>query len=155
MKIADELLVLKEGKLQAKGSYTDLVSGPILDSSDRSVVFPALVQECTDQGSELRFGPHIIRCSKTVASAGEKVRVRIKASDVSLFRKKPEQTSLLNIFKGKVTGIETTEDKENYITLDLGEQKVLSKISALSTQNLGVQPDQELWLAVKSTAVLS
>ena len=80
--------------------------------------------------------------------------MKIKARDVSLGLQRAEGSSLLNLLPVTVDDWRAL-DAQVLLTLRLGEQHLLARITRYSFDQLGIQAGQTLWAQVKSVSLLA
>jgi molybdate transport system ATP-binding protein len=85
---------------------------------------------------------------------GHPVRVKIKARDVSLSLQRAEGSSLLNLLPATVESWQAF-DAQTLLTLRLGEQRLLARITRYSFDQLGIHAGQALWAQIKSVSLLA
>ena len=162
-RLADHMVLLKEGRVQAQGSAVELMARTDLPLAHGDSA-AALVEAITcglqnDSGlCALRFdGGSLLLPQTRTKPLPERtpVRVRIQARDVSLSLVKPEQTSVLNILPATITDISDDGPGQVLIGLRLGEQtRLLSRISRLSCQRLGITRDLQVYAQIKGVAMV-
>ena len=92
------------------------------------------------------------------ARAGATQRLRIAASDVSLAREQPSQSTIANVLRARI--LEAREHDDHSITaiLGLGEdgagERLLSRVTRRSWRMLELAPGQPVWAQVKGVALL-
>jgi molybdate transport system ATP-binding protein len=83
------------------------------------------------------------------------MRFRIQARDVSLATRKPEHTSILNVFPARVVELaDATVPGQVLVRLDVGGTPIIARISGRSRHELRIEPGGSVWAQVKSVAVL-
>jgi len=164
-RLADHVVLLEQGRVLAQGPVIELMTRPDLPLAHGDSA-GALVQAVTCGSSEsglceLRFDGGTLLLPQTRATAQPEhtpVRVRIQARDVSLSLVWPEQTSVLNILRATVT--EVSEDGPGQVLVGLqvagagGGTRLLSRISRLSCERLGVMPGLPLYAQIKGVAMV-
>lgn len=80
-------------------------------------------------------------------------RLCIPARDVSLALSPASDSSIVNILKGQVTRIEQIENGQYLIQLKIGEQYLLSEISAYSFERLNITLSQLIYAQIKGIAL--
>ncbi|MEX0965028.1 MAG: molybdenum ABC transporter ATP-binding protein [Pseudohongiellaceae bacterium] len=87
--------------------------------------------------------------------SGARVRLRIRARDVSVCLEQPQRSSILNILPAIITEVGATADNGSRIVkLDIDGRALLSKISEYSVQHLGLREGQAVFAQIKSAALL-
>lgn len=107
---------------------------------------------------ELRFDGGTLLLPQTRATPLPErtpVRVRIQARDVSLSLVQPQQTSMLNILPATVTDVSDDGPGQVLVGLRLGQgTRLLSRISQLSFERLGMAPGLAVYAQVKGVAMV-
>lgn len=158
-RLADVMLLLKDGRVQATGTVSDLFSRldlALAHAPDAEVVIAGVVAD-HDRAYGLM---DVDFCSGrfTVASKplplGQHVRLQIMARDVSLTLQAPARTSILNIFPATVEEITAEGFAQVTILLSLGEVCLLSRITRKSAEQLALTPGAAVYVQIKSVALL-
>ncbi len=159
-RLADNLLLLENGRLAAHGPLLELCSR--LDTrlsheeQAAAIALARVRRHDTEFGlTELELEGQSLFVNRLPRGSGATYRVRIPARDVSICRDHPTQTSILNIFPVTLSEIEQTGDARVLLRLALGSQFLLARITRKSAMQLGLQVGDRLFAQVKSTALLS
>lgn len=91
-------------------------------------------------------GPHL--------QVGQRVRLRIVAQDVSVTIAPPEHSSILNILPATVLEVSPCGETQHTILLQVGDQRILSRITRKSTAMLKLDIGSSVYAQIKSVAVL-
>ncbi|SFQ01477.1 molybdenum ABC transporter ATP-binding protein [Pseudomonas borbori] len=162
-RLADHLVVLEEGRVQASGPLKET-----LLRSDLPFMFEEDAEAVVD-GSVSHYDPDYrllsIRLSGTDAvlqlthaplPAGKPVRVKIKARDVSLSLDQAEGTSLLNLLPARVEHwLALDNQAQMLVDLRVGDERMIARITRYSFDRLGIHAQQALWVQVKSVSLLA
>ena len=162
-RLADHLVLLEQGRARALGPVIELMSRadlPLAHGDGASALIEAVT--CGLQNAsglcELRFdgGTLLLPQTRSVPLPERTpVRVRIQARDVSLSLVQPQQTSVLNILPAMVTDLSDDGPGQVLVGLRLGQgTRLLSRISQLSCQRLGVAPGRAVYAQVKGVAMV-
>ena len=84
---------------------------------------------------------------------GAPLRVRIRARDVALATRPPENTSIRNVLRGRITTIEPEAGAHSEIALDIGAGLLRARITRHSVDHLDLRPGQEVYALVKTVAM--
>lgn len=160
-RLADHLVVLEDGQVRASGPLKETLLRsdlPFAGEDDAEAVIDGQVSahdahygllELRLPGSEAR-----LRMPHAELPNDHAVRVKIKARDVSLSLQRAEGSSLLNLLPVRVAGWREL-DAQVLLTLRLGEQQLLARITRYSFDQLGIHAEQALWAQVKSVSLLA
>ncbi|WFC64569.1 molybdenum ABC transporter ATP-binding protein [Pseudomonas sp. REST10] len=160
-RLADHLVLLEDGQVRASGPLKELLLRtdlPFASDDDAEAVIDGqasaydarygLVELCLP-GSEAR-----LRLPHAALPAQQRVRVKIKARDVSLSLQRAEGSSLLNLLPVTVDSWQVL-DAQVLLTLRLGEQRLLARITRYSFDQLGIHAGQAIWAQIKSVSLLA
>ena len=87
-KLADDIVVLKEGRIETQGAVFDVLSDPAhiqaFGVQDAGAVLPAILRHHTDDGlSVIEISAGTLTLPKVDAVLGRALRLRVRAQDVS------------------------------------------------------------------------
>ncbi len=160
VRLADQLVVLDEGRVAAQGSLADVLARadlPLLSSrADAAATLDGVVAEhLTERGlSRLRIGEVDLFAPRLNQPVGEAVRAIVLARDVLLARVRPEAISARNILAGRIVGLASRPDGSVMVRLTLdGGPALLAAITADAVQSLGLSAGERVWAILKSVAV--
>ncbi|MGB0955973.1 MAG: molybdenum ABC transporter ATP-binding protein [Panacagrimonas sp.] len=159
-RIADYLVLIRDGRVQAQGPIQDIL--PRLDlaasfSRDPSVVFESriMAHDASDYLTQLSFSGGILWVPMRAEAVGRSLRCEIHARDVSLSLEQPQASSVLNRVPVKVVGIGATEPAgQMLVRLDAGGTALLSRVTQRSCRSLNLRPGLELWAQIKAAALI-
>jgi molybdate transport system ATP-binding protein len=161
LRLADHMLWLDEGRVRAAGTPADVVRLAGFagwQGEEAAVVVEARVREHDpENGVTVLDGPWgAILTRSHPADPGSRVRVQVRASDVSLGLRREDETSILNQFPLAVLSVDEGSAGDALVTLgrDHDGPVLLARITRLSLRRLAIQPGLELFARVKSVAML-
>ena len=160
-RLADDLLLLNQGKITAQGPLLELCSRLDLSLSheeNAASIIRAQVHHHDKQYqlTELLIDQqHPLQLTKISANLGDTVSVRIPARDVSITLQQPEQTSILNIIPATIDEIEQSSAAHTLVRLKVAEQFLLVRLTHKSVERLQLKPGQKVYAQIKSVALLS
>ena len=158
--IADYLVLLENGRIEAQGSLLELCSA--LDTrlsheeQAAAIVIGTIQSQDTHYSlSEIAVAGETLFVNHIEAAIGQRQRLRIPARDVSLCKTRPQDSSILNIVPVELTEIEETGGSRLLLRLALGEQYLLARITRKSAHALQLTVGDKLFAQIKSAALLS
>lgn len=158
-RLADSVVLLSEGKVQAVGSIAEL-SGrldlfPFTGRYEAGAVLEARVLRHDDH-----YGLTALSCAageilvpRLQRQPGEHLRVRIRARDVTLSLERPQQSSALNIFTGRVAELSGDGGPQVEVKLDCHGAVLLARVTRLSAERLALRPGLAVHAQIKSVAL--
>jgi len=158
IRLADTMVILDGGTAVAAGGVEDIMSRldlrPLTGRYEAGAVVAATVKshDETFQLSRLAFADKTLWVPRLNLDPGVALRVRIRARDVSLSHNRPQGTSLLNIFEGKITEIVEDHESQAEILLDIGVP-LIARITRKSLATMGLRTGDSVFAMVKSAAI--
>ena len=161
LRLADHMVWLVDGRARRVGTPDDVVRDEGFSrwqGEGAAVVVSATVSahDGTHHLTRLAgpWGP--IYCRRYPGEEGERVRVQIRALDVSLGLDSEQRSSILNEFAMKV--LRVIEGQEGEVLIELGQESggatLLARITEFSRERLELKPDLPVFARVKSVAVI-
>ena len=156
-RLCDSLVIMDAGRSALCGDLQDVLlhtDVPVLGGAEAGAVING-----SAQSYDAEFDLTCVQFSGgEFWVAGEQqrdaaLRLRVRAADVSLCRTRPESTTILNIIPAIVESVRPESTTSNMILLKLGEDKALARITRRSTEELRLQPGDEVFAQIKSVAV--
>ncbi|MDP2003835.1 MAG: molybdenum ABC transporter ATP-binding protein [Desulfurivibrionaceae bacterium] len=159
-RLADHLVAMEEGRVVASGPLIETLARidlPIRLGEDIGVVLDAVVGERDEAWHLARMDfPGGSLWTRDMGNVvGRKVRVRVLARDVSVTRKHQAQTSIQNILPGRVSAIANDEHPGlALVRIQVGASVLIARLAKRAVAALEVSPGQEIWVQVKTVALL-
>jgi molybdate transport system ATP-binding protein len=159
-RLADHVVLLENGRVVAQGGLQTTLSRLDLAGAfaeDLGAVIEATIgaHDDSDHLTRLDFQGGSVHVSRCAEAPGSRMRLRIRASDVSLATQRPEHTSILNLFQAQVVELaDATVPGQVLVKLDVGGTPFIARISGRSRKALRIEPGAAVWAQVKSVAVL-
>lgn len=158
-RLADHLVSLKAGRVVSSGPLNLALTDPSLpfaSARGSAAVLPATVQRKDDDGIVVLdvLGTEIFVIGDAL-EAGHAVRVRIAASDVSIARERPANSSILNMLSARIVGIEAVGSAEANVRLSLADKTgfdFIARLSMRSIARLGLQVGETVVAQIKSVS---
>ena len=159
-RLADTLVLLEEGKVIGSGDAVDVFSelefGPALGRHEASALISGTVQGFVpDYGLceiVLDGGQKIFVVNDRV-NKGDRLRMRIKARDVALSLKPPEDVSIRNVLSGSVRGFAIDDSPFVEIVVDVSGQPMRARITRHAFDALGIRDGLPVFAMIKSVAI--
>ncbi len=160
--LCERTVVLREGQVHKEGETTDVLqnrkeSDDLLDEFEAGTVL---------HGKILRHDPvfhltYLSSCEQELVvptqdliDAGEDVRFRIRARDVSLATSRPEQISIRNILKGKVLQIDDRAEAPHCeVQVSCGDEVIRALVTRASVYDLGLNVGSQVFALIKSVTI--
>jgi molybdate transport system ATP-binding protein len=161
-RLADTMILLDKGHIVAAGPLGDLQSDPSLPlamSREAAVTLEATVDSYDETYGLVTVG---VRGGRFVqpappAKVGERRRVRVIASDVSLAREEPGQSSILNVGRGRVLQAKPADADEIVAVVSLGPDgtgaRLLSRLTRKAWDQLELADGAQVYVQVKAVAL--
>lgn len=163
-RLADHIVVLKDGKAIANGKIEEVLSDtslPFQVGEDTGVVLDAVIAERDENWHLARadFDGGKLWVKDSGDEVGKKIRIRVLARDVSLALEAHSDTSILNRLPAKVDTIEKGKDASlMLVSLKIGSveggRKIVARLSRRSAHQLNIKEGMELWAQIKGVAIL-
>ncbi|MBK8815107.1 MAG: molybdenum ABC transporter ATP-binding protein [Methylococcaceae bacterium] len=157
--LADTLVLMKNGHVQASGKVSDTLGRidlPLSKEKDAAVVWQAVItrHEPEYRLTNVESKGGNLSLPMTDMPLGTKLRVQIHARDVSITLQAPSQTSILNVLPATITGITDDQDGQTVVQLQAGQLTLLSHVTRKSTQLLALKPGLPVFVQIKGTSLL-
>ncbi|MGE0372005.1 MAG: molybdenum ABC transporter ATP-binding protein [Gammaproteobacteria bacterium] len=159
--LGDHMLLLDAGNVVATGPINDLLASLDLPLAARDDAATILDGEVIDHDREhhlttLRVARQRLRIPLVSVPAGQIVRVKVQARDVSLCLDRPDRTSILNVLPARVSAVQAagSAPAQRLVRLEVDDSiAVLARISAFSAHQLALHPGMRLYVQIKSVAL--
>jgi molybdate transport system ATP-binding protein len=160
-RLADQLIVLENGKAVAQGPIAQVLSRvdlPIHLGDEAGVVIMAKVGERSAQWNlaRLDFQGGSLWARDHGVPVGQTVRVRVLARDVSVSLERSLDSSILNILPGTVDSIgEGEHPAQAMVRIHLTENEaILARLTHRSIEQLDLRPGKPVWAQIKTVALM-
>jgi molybdate transport system ATP-binding protein len=158
-RLADHLVLLERGRVQASGPVTEVSARIDLAFSDEDQAGVVLLARCAEHDagfalSRVQFEGGSLWVPRVACEVGQALRVRVAASDVSLTLERPQATSILNVLPATVAARRDDERGRSLIRLDLGGAPLLARVTRRSATVLGLDVGRAVFAQIKGVAVL-
>ena len=159
--LADRILVLAAGRVTAQGRTAEILErldhGPLADRRGAASVVAARVTR-HDPEYHLTWldlaGQALVVPRREHFDEGEEAAVVIRARDVSLATRRPEGVSIQNVLAGRVCEVTEREGSAfAEVAVDLGQHRLLARITRLSLHELGLAVGSPVFALLKSVSL--
>ncbi|MDX1823215.1 MAG: molybdenum ABC transporter ATP-binding protein [Thiohalomonadales bacterium] len=159
-RLADQMVLMQTGRIQAVGPIGEMLTRsdlPLAHGNEAESIIEAMVVGHDDvyHLTNLEFAGGRFTVPHKELSPGQIVRLRILARDVSLTLSEQTNTSILNIFPAVINEIYEENPAQMTIRLDASGVPILSRITRKSASSLELIPGKQVYLQVKTVALLS
>lgn len=158
-RLADYLVAMEDGRVVTSGPLAETLARidlPIRLGDDTGVIVDAVVGtvDAAWHLARVDFDGGGLWVRDLGLPAGHRVRVRVLARDVSL-AENPGTTSIQNVLPGVVDAVADDEHAgQALVRVHVGSVVILARLTRRAVDTLGVTPGKELWVQVKSVAVI-
>ena len=159
-RLADHLLLIEDGNIVGSGPVNDILTRfdmPLSHGGDAVSIIEAEVLKRDSEFNLMHLdflgGQFIVPDNSFPVQT--KVRIRVVARDVSLTKSKQVDTSILNIFPAMVQEIVNEGEAQVMVRLQIKETILLACITRKSSYKLRLEKGSEVFVQVKSVAILS
>ncbi len=154
-RLADEIVLLSGGKVTASGAATEIF--PLIDAQGEGegVLLEGVVSsyDAAYRLAEVDLGGARFQLSDQGLKEGMHVRLRVRARDVSLARKAPDEISVRNLLPVLITAIEAGEGPNAYVALDFEGKRLGARVTRRSVDDLGLRVNDRVVALVKAVSV--
>lgn len=155
-RLCDHLVVLDEGRVVASGDLFETLARadiPQLGGRNAGVVLWATPVDHEDGLTRFDFGDGDVWAPGRFAIRRSPLRLRIAASDVSIVRKRPVQTTILNVLPATIEEVHVVDDATALARLRVGNQLLLAQVTNRSVGRLELREGERVFAQVKSVTV--
>ncbi|WP_020564421.1 molybdenum ABC transporter ATP-binding protein [Methylosarcina fibrata] len=159
-KMADHLVILEEGRVQAEGPLAETLSRIDLPQATDSQA--AMIWEGRIAAHESEYHLSRVDCAGTPlsmplidAAVGSPVRVRVYASDVSIALEKSNATSILNVLPATITDMADNRNGQTVLCLSIGALPLLAHVTLKSKSLLNLRIGMAVYAQIKGTSLLN
>lgn len=163
--LADTLVLFEPGQAPCAGDLVELLTSPRYSLATRqdaeSVIDATVLRHDAAWGLlELGFSGGILTVPGPALPAGQRVRARVFAQDVSVVLQAPAMTSILNLFPATVLQLLPGGEAQVVLLLQVGAvsetggQRLLARITRKSAAHLDLHAGSQVYAQIKSVAVL-
>jgi len=158
-RLADTVVLLADGKALAYGPVDEVMGRIDLRPhtgryESGSVIESVVAAHDLAYGlTTLRFDGGELIVPNVEDLVGERVRVRIRARDVSLAIARPAGLSVLNVLSASLVAIAAEEGPIAEVQLQIGQATLLARITRKSLHELGLRAGQQVYALIKAVSL--
>jgi molybdate transport system ATP-binding protein len=152
-RLATTVVILTEGKVTAVGPVLDIL--PLADAGDAGGVLDATVARHDDafQLTVLASAAGELQVPRLAAPVGASVRAYIRARDVMISLRPPEEISALNVLAGRIAAIvPSANGAQADVRLDCNGATLMARLTAKSVERLALGPGRPVYAVIKSVS---
>ncbi|MDA8109745.1 MAG: molybdenum ABC transporter ATP-binding protein, partial [Betaproteobacteria bacterium] len=159
VRLADTLVLVSGGGVTEAGPVAELAARldlrPQLGRFEAGAVIECRVaeQDLASGLARLEFAGGALYAPDVDALVGERLRVRIRARDVSLALSAPRDASFLNVVAGTVAAIGGEPGATVDVRLDAAGAPLVARITRKSVAALGLAPGKPVYALIKAVAI--
>ncbi|APG85962.1 molybdenum ABC transporter ATP-binding protein [Sinorhizobium americanum] len=156
-RLAERVVVIEDGRVKASGTASVILNQPAAAIARRET--GALVEGAVESHDAqhrltvVRAGECLIRIPHLVSAPGNRLRLYIAGRDVMLATTKPEGISALNVLMGTIVDLSPAQEGSVDVRVDCGGNVIVSRITALSRDALGLEPGKPVHAIIKTVAL--
>jgi molybdate transport system ATP-binding protein len=158
-RLADTMVVLANGNAIACGEVEEVMARlelhPFTGRYEGGAVIDATVvaYDADFDLTTLRFPGGELYAPNVQALIGEPVRVRIRARDVSISLSPPQDSSILNVLRGRLAEIREEEGAIADVRIDVAGVPLIARVTKRSIERLELKVGQEVYALVKAVSL--
>ena len=152
-RLATTVVILTEGKVTAVGPVLDIL--PLADAGDAGGVLDATVARHDEafQLTVLASAAGELQVPRLAAPVGAPVRAYIRARDVMISLRPPEEISALNVLAGRIATIAPSPNgAQADVRLDCNGATLVARLTAKSVERLALSPGRPVYAVIKSVS---
>lgn len=158
--LADYLVIMAEGNVQAAGTLSETLSRldlPLSQERDAATVWNVTVVEHEKDFhlTRVSFDGGSLSLPAITAEISTPLRVQIHARDVSIVLEIPNATSILNVLPAQIVGLADGESGQCIVRLEVGSQTLLAHITRKSALVLNLKIGKVVFVQIKGTSILN
>ncbi len=158
VRLADTVVLISQGRVAAAGPIEEVMSRldlrPMTGRYDAGAVIACTVESHDERDAltALRFAGGRLLVPRIELAPGSRLRVRVRARDVSVALEPPARISVLNVFRGRVVEVGEDGGTQIDLLLDIGAP-LWARVTRRSFRELGLKPGKPVHALVKAVAI--
>ncbi|WP_417502532.1 molybdenum ABC transporter ATP-binding protein [Marinobacter sp.] len=160
-RLADHIVMMDKGLVVAQGPLQHIMARtdqPFGLEEDAGVILDATLAERDERWHLCRAdfsGGHLWLRADESLTIGQQIRVQVLARDISLALSEQADQSIQNILPATINEIATeVSPGTSMVRLLAGPTPFLSRLTSRAVHSLDIAPGQQVWMQVKSVAIV-
>ena len=159
LRLADSVVLLAGGRVVARGAVQDIMGHAELGSAggpfQGGTVIEAKVvaQDVEDELATVAFDGGTLIVSSLDALIGERVRVRVRARDVSIALEEPRAISVQNVLRGTIVHIGEPRNGVVEVSIAVGAITIRSRVTRRAAGQLRLATGMNVFALVKAVSL--
>jgi len=159
VRLADTMVLVSDGRVVATGAVASIMNRldlkPMTGRFEAGAVIDTrVVANDLEYGmTRLAFDGGELQATGVDALVGERVRVRVRARDVSLATARPREVSIRNVLEGTIVEVGPRDGPEVDLRIAVGGVTLLARVTRLSLDQLRLAEGSPVFALVKSVAI--
>ena len=151
-RLATTVVIMADGKVTAVGPVLDTL--PLADPSDGGSALDATVSrhDTAFELSVLTTAAGELQVPRLNVPQGAHVRAYVRARDVMLSLRRPEEISALNVLAGHVAAVTPVSGAQADVRLDCNGALLVARLTAKSVEHLVLTPGCPVYAVIKSVS---
>ena len=160
-RLAEHMVLLEAGRVRASGPTAELIARldlPLAQGDAAATVVTGTVIEHAPQDhiTCVAFaGGQLLLVSPQARAAGDTVKLRVQARDVSLALTPPQDSSILNIVPATVAEMREDSPGQWMVALQAGPTRLLARVTQRSVHTLQLRPGLHVFAQIKGIAIVN
>ena len=157
-RLATTVALVEGGRVKACGPTAEVLVRPDL-TANGTLLAPSTLLDATVTGRDEAFGlvtaqtpAGLFQFARQTAKAGDRLKLRIVASDVMLSLASPQGVSALNVVAGRIESL-AAEGAIVDVGLTCGEARLIARITAKSRAVLGLTSGMAIFAVIKTVSL--
>ena len=159
VRLADVMVLIDDGRVLATGSVDEIMGrldlAPATGRYEAGAVIEARVESHDPHYdlTRLTFVGGALTVPRVEARVGERVRVRIRARDVSIATQQPHHLSIHNILRGTLTEMRDEAGPIVDVRIVIGDAALIARVTRHSIDRLSLRPGLPVFALVKAISL--
>ncbi len=159
LRLATHIVLMQAGTVVAQGGIGEMS----LDRHLRTLIGPDAVgaildgvvlgQDAASGLTRVRVGRGELKVQCPETRPGTILRVQLLARDIIVSTQMPQHLSVRNRLEGIVTAVAEDDAQSDLISIDIGGEKIMARVTRAATQELALAPGMPAWALVKSVSL--